>query len=342
MALTNVEVEQSLPAVKPRKLFDGDGLFLLVQPNGAKYWRQNFVLNGKASTLAIGVYRGKNAPKVTMTLKEARADVAENRKLLDRKIDPRDQQKIEAERQRQEAAAIRKADIERREAERAARAHRKTTTTKAKLTFERVAEEWYREYEASWTPKHAHQVWQSLTDHAFKKLGAKSIADIGTNDIMGVLSPMIGETLLETAKRLRQRMAGIWQYAVVKEYTLKDPVALTAKEFGKLMKTARKANPVQHFAAVGRAELPGLLQSMKSYKGHPVTRLALRMLALTFVRTGELRGARWAEFELESKTPTWSIPAERMKMGRDHVVPLASQAAEVVTELKGFTTATAM
>ena len=337
MALTNVEVDQAVPADKPRKLFDGGGLFLLVQPNGAKYWRMNFILNGTQSTLALGVFKGKGSAKVEMTLKEARAERDERRKLLDRKIDPRDQAKIEAEQRRLEAAAIRKADIERREAGRAARAQCKSATVKAKLTFERVAEEWFSEYEASWTPKHAHQVWQSLRDHAFPLIGAKAIADIGTADVMHILSPMLGDGKIETAGRLRQRMAGIWQYAAVKEYCPKDVVALVAKEFGKIKKTARKANPIQHFAAVGRQELPGLLLAMSSYKGHPITRLALRLLALTFVRTGELRGARWAEFDLESKAPTWSIPAERMKMRRDHVVPLASQAVEALRELQGFT-----
>jgi integrase len=101
------------------------------------------------------------------------------------------------------------------------------------------------------------------------------------------------------------------------------------------MKGVLKTHKVEHRAAISRGELPDFLKKVGSYSGDPVTELALRLIILTFVRTGELRGARWEEFDLDQGE--WRIPAERMKMRAPHIVPLSGQALAVIEELKPLT-----
>jgi len=335
--LTEVQLKNEKPGDKPRKIYDERGLFLLVNPDGSMYWRVRYSLDGKEKLTQVGVYRSKGTERVTMRLSDARERRDELREILSRGLDPAAHRQAESARLKLEAEQSRAAAREVREARRAEAAAKKIAADDARRTVRVVAEEWLESYGSSWSIKHAHQNHQSLRDHVYPVIGSRPIRTIGTADILGILQALLVEGKAETARRVRQRLAGIFQFAVLREYLDRDPVPLVAKEFTKLRAQALKLNPSESFACINRDELPALLQVMNAYPGI-VVRLALRLLMLTLARTKEIRGATWDEFhDLDGDAPIWRIPAVRMKAGRAHDVPLSRQAVEVLKELRQYT-----
>lgn len=341
--LTEIEARTAAARVKPYKLFDGGGLYLLVQPDGARYWRMNYRREGRYATAALGVYRGKGAGKVDVSLAEARRRAAELRALLTAGIDPAVHRRAEAARLALEAQALVAQVASAREAVRARRRAEQAARATARNTFERVAEKWISERRMHWSAEHAHQVEQSFRDHVFPTIGARPIAELSSADALDVLSAILAAGKSETARRVKQRMAGVWRFAVLRGFAPSDVVSLGASEFTERKRLALKANPRRNFPAVTPAELPELLRAMDAYGGSTVVRVGLRLLALTLVRTGELRGARWSEFVLDGDAPTWTIPPERMKVkargdraAGPHVVPLSRQAVEALRELRAL------
>ena len=339
--LTEIEARAAAPRAKPYKLFDGGGLYLLVQPDGARYWRMNYRREGRHATAALGVYTGKGAAKVGVSLAEARRRAAELRGLLASGVDPAAHRRAEAARLAIEAQALADQVASQREAARARRQAEQAGRTLARNTVERVAEQWIAERRVHWSAEHAHQVEQSFRDHVFPKIGARPIAELASGDALDVLSAILAAGKSETARRVKQRMAGVWRFAVLRGLAPADVVSLGASEFTERKRLALKANPRRNFPAVSPAELPELLRAMDAYSGSDVVRLGLRLLALTLVRTGELRGARWSEFVLDGDAPTWTIPPERMKVkargdraAGAHVVPLSGQAVAALRELR--------
>jgi len=353
MPLSDADARNALPREKPYKLTDRDGLYLFVQPTGARYWRRNYTFKGKQKTAAIGVYWTQEiaaAPddatkkRPVMSLAKAREEVARQRALIRQGVDPADEKVVIAEKARQEAQEARQARraaidaaVARRKAEKAQRAT-------ARATFRKVADEWMAEAEPGWTDQHARQVRQSLRDHVEPSIGSMPITDIGTDDIDKLLAAMLNKAKIETARRVRQRLSAIWEFAVLRKYTDRDPVTPIGRRFRASQKQALKANPRQNFAAVARHELPQLLRAMRSYAGDETTRTAMWLLALTFTRTTELRLATWSEFDLEAEAPTWTVPVERMKVkvrgdqkAGSHLVPLSRQAAALLVGLKART-----
>lgn len=158
-----------------------------------------------------------------------------------------------------------------------------------------------------------------------------------------MLSSLLATGKSETARRVKQRLAAVWRFAVLRGLASADVVSLGATEFTERKRLALKVNPRRNFPAVSTAELPELLRSMDAYGGSDAVRLGLRLLALTLVRTGELRGATWSEFVLDGEAPTWTIPPERMKVkargdraAGAHVVPLSRQAVAALRELRAL------
>ena len=193
--------------------------------------------------------------------------------------------------------------------------------------FEAVARDWLNQQKSKWTKGHADRVTTSLEQEVFPHIGQMAIADIATPDVLEVVRKVEGRGALDVASRVLQRVSSVFRYAVQTGRAQVNP----ASELKGVLKTRK----VQHRAAITRAELPELLQKARKYDGYLITRLALRLLMLTFVRPGELRFARWKEFDLEAKV--WRIPAERMKMKSEHLVPLSRQAIELLEELRPVT-----
>jgi integrase len=199
-------------------------------------------------------------------------------------------------------------------------------------TFERVAREWYGNAKAQWATIHAHDVIRSLERDVFPTIGSLPIAQLTPPLILGVLREIETRGAIETAKRVRQRISAVFVYAIAQGIATNDP----AEKLGAVLKPLRKGRQP---AITDIVPLRQMILAAEEDNARPITRLGLRMLALTAVRPSELRGAEWAEFEdLDGKLPLWRIPSVRMKgdldrkeeINGDHLVPLAPQAVSVL------------
>lgn len=194
-------------------------------------------------------------------------------------------------------------------------------------TFERVARQWHANARPQWARVHASDVLRSLERDVFPTIGALPIAQLTPPIVLGVLREIEARGSIETAKRVRQRISAVFTYAIAEGTCRDDP----AEKLGAVLKPLRKGRQP---AITDLEQLRKMIVAAEEDHARPITRLALRFLALTAVRPNELHGACWAEFEdLNGKEPLWRIPAARMKgdqdrkeeIGGDHLVPLRSR-----------------
>jgi integrase len=208
----------------------------------------------------------------------------------------------------------------------ARREARKLLIQKQENTFESVALEWHRNYEHKWSPDHAKRTLKRLEIYLFNRLGSRPIADISTSELLAAMRK-VEEHGNETAHRVLQLCGQVFNYAVITDRATANP----AHPLRGALKPVVKNN----HAYIKPNELKEYLTKLHTYDGSLQTKLALRFLLLTFVRTGELRGAEWREIDFDKAE--WRIPAERMKMKETHIVPLSSQAIQILKELKPVT-----
>ena len=196
--------------------------------------------------------------------------------------------------------------------------------------FEPVAREWHSNEQARWVPAHSARILSRLEHDVFPALGSRPIQEIEAPEILEMLRAVEARGAIDVAKRLRQSVGAIFRYAVATGRAKRDPAAD--------LKGALRAGPrVEHHAALKVRELPEFLARLDKYDGEEQTLLALKLVLLTFVRSGEARFAEWREFEqLEGKDPVWRIPANRMKASREHIVPLAPQSVSVLAGLRAI------
>lgn len=194
-------------------------------------------------------------------------------------------------------------------------------------SFEAVAREWHATMSPKWTPHHADDVIESLEKDIFPALGRRPIADLKAPELLDAIRKIERRGAIDIAQRVRQRCSAVFAYAIGSGFVENNPITAMKGIFVTRKKEPRPMLP--------RAELPEFLRKLESHKGDTLVQLALRLVILTMVRTVELRGARWEEFDFERKL--WSIPPERMKMRAPHVVPLSRQAIAVLEELKAVT-----
>jgi integrase len=204
---------------------------------------------------------------------------------------------------------------------------KRLTKVKSANTFETVSREWYEKRKHEWAASSAKTKLIRLEGHILPKLGQKPIADITAPDVLELLRVIEGNGTLDTARRVMQMCGQIFMYAIATGRAERNPVPD--------LRGALKTPIVKHQAFLKENELPLYLKKLEEYDGHPQTRLALRFLLLTFVRTTELRAAEWVEIDWEKAE--WRIPAERMKVKEEHIVPLSVQALIVLRELQGQT-----
>ncbi|MBF0283870.1 MAG: tyrosine-type recombinase/integrase [Magnetococcales bacterium] len=277
-----------------KKLADGDGMYLLVKPSG-RYWRMDYRFGEKRKTLALGVY-----PEVG--LKAARAKREEARSLLAGGIDPGEARKAE------------------KLAEKVAAAN----------SFETVAREWVETQRPKWTPRHAVYTVRRLEADIFPAIGHRPMDEITPMEMLEVLRTMEARGTTDLPNRVRAVVGQVFQYGIITAKCDRNPAGD--------LRGALKAHVVTHQKMVPPEELPDLLRAIEGYDslagGDLQTKLALKLLALTFVRTSELRGATWDEINLT--THEWKIPAERMKMKAPHLVPLSRQAVEIILQLQAM------
>jgi len=210
----------------------------------------------------------------------------------------------------------------------AAKADKRAARAAAATSFEAIAREWYAAKRPGWTAGYANRLLSRLEADVFPTFGKRPIAEIEPPEVLEAIRKVEGRGAVELAKRELQVSGQVFRFAVATGRAKRDP---TRDLVGALKSPVRK----QHHRALRREDLPGFLVALDNYDGEPRTRLALQLIVLTFVRTSELRAAEWKEFEhLDSSEPLWRIPAARMKMRFEHLVPLAPQAVAVLQALR--------
>ena len=197
---------------------------------------------------------------------------------------------------------------------------------KSDTAFEKVARLWWNDWKANKAERHAGYVMARLEADAFPAFGAKPVAEITAPAFVRLAKSIEARGAADIARRVLQSCGQVMRYAVAHGLADRNPVADVKP--GDVLRARRQVN----FARIEVAELPELLRKIEAYAGGPYTRLALKLMALTFVRTGELIGARWQEFDLAAAQ--WRIPAQRTKSRREHLVPLSRQAIEVLHTLR--------
>jgi integrase len=190
--------------------------------------------------------------------------------------------------------------------------------------FETVAREWFEKRKHGWVDSYSERMLARLESHIFPKLGQRPIADITAPEILAMLRVVESSGALDTALRVMQICGQIFMYAIATGRAERNPVPD--------LRGALKTPVPKHHPYLKADELPEFLQKLDIYDGTLLTKLALRLLLLTFVRTTELRAAEWTEINWDKAE--WRIPAERMKMRDPHIVPLSSQAVAVLRELQ--------
>jgi integrase len=193
-------------------------------------------------------------------------------------------------------------------------------------SFEAVARAWWPIWSKTRTPRHAGYVIRRLEADVFPKIGHKSVADIKPPDIAAIGAAINARGARDLAGRALQSCGQVFRYAIANGYCETNPVAQIKPS------EVLGENRATNYARLEAKELPDLIRHIEAYQGNAITRLALKLMALTFVRTTELINARWDEFDLDAAL--WDIAASRMKMRQNHVVPLSSQALEVLRVLR--------
>lgn len=299
MALTDIKVRTTKPSDKPFKLTDGQGMHLLINPNGSKYWRLQYRFGGKQKVLALGVY-----PMVS--LGEARRKRDEAKKLVSDGIDPSEKKKADK--------------IEHSEA----------------LTFEAVARDWHTACKRKWSDSHSERVLKSMEDGLFTAIGKRKISELNTRELIAPIKAVEASGRLEVAARLQQRTTAIMRYAVQNGLIDYNPAQDMSGAITVAKRTHRPALPFDRFSE--------LLERIESFKGRKLTKLAVKLTLLIFIRSSELRFARWSEIDFENAM--WTIPGEReplpgvkhshrgSKMKTPHLVPLSRQALELLKAIR--------
>jgi integrase len=299
MMLTDTGIKKAKPREKGYRLPGGQadrGLFVWVTPSGGRLFRWKFRHGRKEKIISYGQY-----PDVSLAT--ARELHAEARKLHAAGVDP---------------MAKRKQD----------KAARKSS---ALNSFETIARLWLEHWQENKSRQHVDATRRRMEANILPRLGGRPIAEIQPSELVAMVKAIEMRGAGDLAKRALETTGQIFRHAIA--HGLGKVTLNPAEQFKPrdVLKPTTKTN----LARIDAKELPGLLRAIELYRGKVITRLAMKLMAMAFVRTSELIGARWDEFDLEEKR--WKIPMERMKMPSPHIVPLASQAIEVLELLRTLT-----
>ena len=290
--LTVLQVQH---AKKPGMLADGDGIYLQVTGAGARSWIFRFMLEGKPREMGLGSLKG-------VGLAAARAKAAQCRALLADGVDP----------------------IAARKGEQAAR----TVADARAITFDESAEAYIKAHGATWrNPKHHSQWKTTLATYVSPVFGKLPVQAVDVSLVMKVLEP-IWTTKPETAARIRGRIESILNWAKARGYRSGENPAQWKGHLDNLLPARSKISGVKHHAALPYDETPQFMGALREQFG--ISGLALEFLILTAGRTGEILGAKWGEMDQAKKI--WTVPASRMKGGREHRVPLSNEAMAILNK----------
>ncbi|OQW45981.1 MAG: integrase [Proteobacteria bacterium SG_bin6] len=293
MPLTETQAKNAKPRERAYKLADSEGLFLLVQPNGTKLWRMKYRFAGKEKLLSFGAYPALGIAAARDKRKAAKALLAESK----------DPMKAKGE-----------------------------VISENGDTFYMVAKRWHENRQSALNPAHAERVWSRMERDVFPSLGQKLIHEITAPEVLDMIRRIETRGALDISRRAKQGVGQVFQFAIACGLASSDP---TAHLSGALKPRPR----VKHMSRLPLMEIPAFLEKLRAYQEEgdrrsAITRDAVLFALLTWVRTKELRLAVKSEFEnLDGMEPVWRIPAARMKMGREHLVPLSAQAALIARKM---------
>ncbi|HIH5778740.1 TPA: tyrosine-type recombinase/integrase [Citrobacter werkmanii] len=292
MPLNDMQIRRAKPEAKAYTLGDGQGLSLLIEPNGSKSWRFRYRFAGKPKMISLGVYP-------TITLADARSRRDDARKLVAEGKNPsevRKEQKIALQ-------------------------------TESESAFEKIATEWHQMKSAKWSEGYASDIMEAFQNDIFPYVGTRPIGEIKPLELLNVLRKIESRGALEKMRKVRQRCSEVFRYAIATGRAEFNPAAD--------LSSALDVHQSNHFPFLKADEIPDFLRALDGYTGSRLVLIATKLLMITGVRTIELRAALWSEFDLDNAI--WEIPAERMKMRRAHLVPLSTQALDLLNELKIMT-----
>ncbi|TPN04471.1 integrase arm-type DNA-binding domain-containing protein [Mesorhizobium sp. B2-1-2] len=304
MPLTDIQCRNAKPKADGTllKLADGGGLFLAVTPAGGKYWRINYRFEGKQKLLSVGEY-----PDTALAVARGLLDV--NKKLLKAGKDP----------------AL----------------HQGEAATGGPDAFETVAREWLEAQKPSWVPEHWQRVLSRFENDVFPSIGKMRMRDIGAPKVLEILREVEKRGALDVTKRIRQSIGAVFRFGIATGRADTNPAA-------DLVDALKVRPKVKHMAALDADDIGDFLSELQGYDGERQTRLAIELTFHTLLRTNEIRFGKWSEIkespaQYEQKNGQWVelpaqsfwlISADRMKMSRDHKVPLTPQSKRLLAELK--------
>lgn len=283
---------------RPGYYGDGGGLLLQISKTGTKSWVFRFTSpeTGKAREMGLGSLDTYSLAEARIRAKEARQKVAAG-------TDPIRAREIERQRIRAAAAKV--------------------------MTFDQCATAYIEAHRAGWkNEKHAKQWASTLATYASPVIGALDIADVDMALVLKILEP-IWTTKNETASRLRGRIESVLAWATVRGYRTGDNPARWKGHLDMLLPAPSKVQDEGHHAALPYAQIGTFMSELRQREG--IAARALEFAILTACRSGEVRGATWAEIDLQNRT--WTIPAKRMKAAKEHRVPLSDAAVKLIEEL---------
>lgn len=297
--LTPLGVKNLKAEAKNKWYIDGGGLYLYVKSTGSKSWAFRYMLHGKDNWLGLGPY-----PEVTLA--EARELAATNRKSIRAGIDVAGQKQTASATVRAERAKA--------------------------VTFDWCAKKYIEAHSPKWANAKSVQQWtNTLATYASPTIGSLDVAKVETSHIMKILEP-IWHTKAETASRLRGRIESVLDWATVSKHRTGDNPARLKGHIEMLLPARNKAATVEHHAALPFNEIDALMVDLRGREGNAAR--ACEFAILTAARSGEVRGATWAE--IDEETGLWIVPAERMKAKREHRVPLSAEALAVIAKMKAI------
>lgn len=296
--LTAVKVRNAKAKNKPYKLPDGQGLYFHVSPSGKRTWRYRYRLSGNESTYTLGEYP-------LMTLEKARIARMEAREMVKSGVNP---------------------SLARREQKQEQIAKVEAAKQQKQNGFKFIAQEYIEQQQGRWSEQHTKDVRGILERDVFPFIGDEPVDTVKPPQILSLLRRIEKRGALEIARKALQKTSAIFRYSVQTGRATFNPAA----DMQGVLKTKR----VTHRAAIPKDELPEFFKKLAVGDIHITTKLALKFVILTAVRTGEVRSMTWDDVSFDESL--WRIPAEKMKMKTPHIVPLSSQAIAILKRMEAL------
>jgi integrase len=301
--LQDVTVKSAKPKEKDYRLNDGDGLYLIVKPTKAKWWRFDYTIDGKRKTLSLGTYPDVSLKSARKKADDARTSVADG-------LDPSEIRKSDKQVIQQEQQNI----------------ERKQSGQHIVGSFADVGTQWLKSLERLTKPQTHIKKTSRIERLVFPSIGDILINEVKSSEILALLKPLIDKSQLETAHRVHSEISSIFDYGIVHNRCIYNPAQPVAKQI--------PAQKVKHRAAIIDPKLVGqLLRDIQNYQGTFVVQMAFRISPLLFQRPSEIRTMLWSDIDLIAKE--WRPYVSKTDF--HHIVPLSKQAIEIIEAVKPLT-----